>query len=114
MYVSPLYFRNEEKQISIVILALTDLTSVKMDWTEDEDLTSGPNIVDGVTYFGSSTCYLGSSTFYPSLDISIKKFVFQGVDGPSKAQKLIQKYYREVDLDLSYADQIDFARAFMA
>ena len=107
MYVSPLYFRNDEKQISIVVLAMTDLTSVKMDWTDDEDLTSGPNVVDGVTYFGSST-------FYPSLDISIQKFIFHGVDSPTRAQKLIQKYYREVNLDLTYAEQIDFAREFTA
>jgi hypothetical protein len=101
MYVSPLYFRNDEKQISIVILALTDLTSVNMDWTDDENLTSGP-----------SEYGFESSTFYPSLDISIQKFIFHGVDAPSKAQKLIQKYYCEVDLDCSYADQISFARAF--
>lgn len=107
MYISPLYFRNQEKQISIVILAMTDLSSVRMDWTDDEDLTSVPWEQGGVVHFGSST-------FYPSLDISIQKFIFHGADGPYQAQKLIQKYYREVNLDLTYAEQIDFARAFIA
>lgn len=107
MYISPLYFRNDEKQISVVILAMTDLTSVRMDWTDDEDITSGPWEQCGVVQFGSST-------FYPSLDISIQKFIFNGADAAYQAQKLIQKYYREVNLDLTYAEQIDFAREFTA
>lgn len=109
MYVSPLYFRNNEKQISVVILALTDMHSVNMNWTGDADLISGPDTdkFDGEVIRDTSTYVLG-------LDIELNKFVFHGEDGPYQAQKLIQKYYREVDLDLTYAEQIDFARAFTA
>ena len=109
MYISPLYFRNQEKQISIVVLALTDMHSVNMNWTGDADLISGPDTdkFDGELINDTSTYVLG-------LDIELNKFVFQGDDAPYQAQKLIQKYYREVNLELTYAEQIDFAREFSA
>lgn len=105
MYVSPLYFFNADTQISIVILALTDLTCAgNMDWTGDPDLISGPDEHNTQS----------SQTFECGMDIMIQKFVFHTTDAPMRAQKLIQKYYKEVDLEASYADQIDFARAFTA
>ena len=109
MYVSPLYFRNQEKQTSVVILALTDLHSVNMNWTCDTDLVSSPDVdkFDGGIISDTSTYVLG-------LDIELNKFIFHGVDAPTQAQKLIQKYYREVNLDLTYSEQIDFAREFTA
>jgi hypothetical protein len=110
MYVSPLYFWNAEKQIGVVILAMTDLTCAgNMDWTCDPDLVAGPDTdkFDGEVINDTSTYVLG-------LDIMIQKFKFHGQDAPYQAQRLIQKYYREVDLSLTYAEQIDFARAFTA
>ncbi len=107
MYISPLYFRNQEKQTSIVILAMTDMHSVNMNWTSDEDLISGPDNFEGDLISDTSTYVLG-------LDIELNKFIFHGADAAYQAQKLIQKYYREVNLDLTYAGQIDFARAFTA
>lgn len=103
MYVSPLYFFNAEKQISVVVLALTDLTCAgDFKWTSDADLISAPD-EQGTQ---------ASQTFECGMDIMIQKFVFSTVDAPMRAQKLIQKYYQEVDLEMSYADQIDFARSF--
>ena len=104
MYISPLYFRNQEKQISIVILAMTDNQALDMDWTNDPDLMK-------VSHKVQDNCI---STYNLGLDIALNKFIFHGADGPYQAQKLIQKYYREVNLDLTYAEQIDFARAFTA
>lgn len=105
MYVSPLYFWNAEKQIGVVILAMTDLTCAgNMDWTCDPDLMSSPD--EHKTQ--------DSQTFECGLDILIQKFKFHGQDAPYRAQKLIQKYYREVNLDLTYAEQIDFAHTFTA
>lgn len=94
-------------QISIVVLALTDHHSIDMDWTKDPDLMKVPHKVKDKIINCISTYVLG-------LDIELNKFVFHGDDAAYQAQKLIQKYYREVDLDLTYAEQIDFARAFTA